>query len=89
MVNATNMDRERECSVWFSSSFHMVKMLKLELYSDMWVKLGYKRRSKPPTGIVRLGFWFGLCDPDNPSLNLKSRKENRKKILTMYFIDAT
>ena len=67
----------------------MFKMLKLELYSHGWAKLGYKRGCKPPTGTVRLGFWFGLRDPDNPSLNLKSRKENRKNILITYFVDAT
>ena len=57
----------------------MVKMLKLELYSDEWVKSGHKQGSKLPTGTVRLRFWFGLGDPDNPSLNLKSRKENKEK----------
>ena len=77
------------CCVWFSSSFHTVKMLKWELYSDGRVMLGCKRGSRSPTGTVRLIFWFGLSDPDNLSLSLKSRKENRKKILTMYFVDAT
>ena len=66
----------------------MVKMLKLELYGDEWVKLLYKRGGKLLTRAVRLGLWFGLGDPDKPSLNLGSRKENRKKILTMYFVDA-
>ena len=65
--------------VWFSSSFRMVKMLKLEIYSNQWVMLGCKRSSRSPTGTVRLGFWFGLGDPHNRSLNLKSRKENREK----------
>ena len=62
-------------SVWFSSSFRMVKMLKLELYSDKWVKLGYKWGSKPPTETA------GLGDADNLSLNLKSspKKETGKK----------
>ena len=64
-------------------------MLKSELYSDEWFKLGYKQGSKPPTGIVRLGFWIGLGDRDNLSWNLKSRIKNRKKKLTMYFVGAT
>ena len=41
------------------------------------VKLRCKRGGKPATGTVRLGFRFGLGYPDNPSLNLKSRKEIR------------
>ena len=32
---------------------------------------------KTAPGTARLGFRFGLGFPDNPSLNLKSRKENR------------
>ena len=67
----------------------MVKLLKLKLYSDEWVMFGYKRGSKPATGTVRLEFWFWLGDPDNLPLNLKSRKENRKKNFTMCFIDVT
>ena len=43
------------------------------------VKLGCKRGGKPSTGTVRLGFQFGLGDPDNPSLNLKSRKRTGEK----------
>ena len=44
----------------------------------------YKRGGKLATGTIMLGFWFGLGDSDNPSLNLKSRKENRRKILSCF-----
>ena len=48
------------------------------------VKLRCKRSGKPATGTVRLRFWFGLGYSDNPWLNLKSRKENRWKILSCF-----
>ena len=48
------------------------------------VKLEFKRRGKPANGTVRIGFRFGLGEPDNPTSNLKSRKENRRKNLSCF-----
>ena len=31
-----------------------------------------------------IGFQFGLGEPDNPTSNLKSRKENRRKNLSCF-----
>ena len=47
------------CNVLFSSSFHIVKILKIRVIKQLVVKLRCKQGGKPATGTVRIGFGFG------------------------------
>ena len=50
----------------------MVKML-------TWIKLRYKRNSKPPSGT------FGFGDADTPSLNVNSSQRKQEKKFDLVF----